>query len=304
MDLRTYLIRRGYWVYENGTLLPPLVNKDGVSMIRKFNLMEDRARTAYLVTYPNSGGCWVKYMMWSILLYDDPTTMNEIDTMLKRRIIFTCLEYSSPETGEPNFQELATMMSHCHLPLVISTNLSPDSAPNKMATAKSKLVFLVRNPKDVCVAQLRAILSEKDLQTRTDFERYADEFLDGHVPFGSWLDHTIKWWSQFANRKNYLFLTYEEVRQDLRATIEKLAKFLSVPLSKENITSICMKCCLSKVPWECEQDSNQKDDFLESINAGEVNEWKDYFTVSLSEKFEEAVKPKLAAAGMLNMINL
>ncbi|XP_070538805.1 amine sulfotransferase-like [Ptychodera flava] len=300
MDLRSYLIRSGYWVHENGTLLPPLVNKHSMQIIRNFDHSVEKTLT-YLVGYPNSGSCWVKYMMWNIMLQEHPSMLNEVDNMLRRNIIFTTLEYSSPETGEPNHQEVSHMLVQCPFQLVISTNLSRDIAPKIVPNQQNKAVFLVRNPKDVCVATLKALLSEKELQSRRDFEKYAMEFLEGHVPFGSWLDHTLSWWNHFKSRSNYLFLTYEEVRNDMRGTIQKLAKFMEKPLSKETTTAICKKCCLSVVPWkECRKE---KDDFLESINAGPVDEWKDYFTVTLTEKFDEILKPKLAAVGLLDKMN-
>nr|XP_006822073.1 PREDICTED: estrogen sulfotransferase-like [Saccoglossus kowalevskii] len=142
------------------------------------------------------------------------------------------------------------------------------------------------------------LLTEKDLQTRRDFEKYANEFFEGRVPFGSWVEHTLSWWDKIQNRKNCLFLSYEEVRTDLRATIHKLTKFLSRSLSAEDISRVCQKCCLTKLPWNGDGGNNKKDEFLDSINDGEMNEWKEYFTVSQSEQFDELLKPKLTESGI------
>jgi hypothetical protein len=83
---------------------------------------------------------------------------------------------------------------------------------------KAKAIYLVRDPRDI-IASARRDTNSQD----TVAIDYRDVIL-GNSPFGSWTDH-VKSWSP-TYRANTLFLTCEELLEDLPAAIEKLAGFL------------------------------------------------------------------------------
>ncbi|XP_074076256.1 sulfotransferase 2A1-like [Macrotis lagotis] len=57
------------------------------------------------------------------------------------------------------------------------------------------------------------------------------------VAYGSWFEH-IKGWLPLRDSEKFLFLTYEELQQDLKVNLEKIFQFLDKELSEEEISSV------------------------------------------------------------------
>ncbi|XP_031466651.1 amine sulfotransferase-like [Phasianus colchicus] len=53
----------------------------------------------------------------------------------------------------------------------------------------------------------------------------------------AWFDHVSGWYSH-AKEFNILFLTYEEMKKDLRSTVLKICNFIGKKLSEEEIESV------------------------------------------------------------------
>ncbi|XP_070538804.1 3-beta-hydroxysteroid sulfotransferase-like isoform X2 [Ptychodera flava] len=227
--------------------------------------------------------------------------IKEVDKIRGIKSILSCIEFSSPETGEPNHAELSEKLRNHDLPMGMSTYLRESMAPEGLIQSKHKVIFVVRNPKDVCIAQLKSLLSEKDLRTRTDVGRYVDQFIEGNVPFGSWFEHTLSWW-KYKNESNVMLLTYEELFSDLQATVEKIAKFVGIKLSSDYVEYICKKCCMNKMSCNGYDPEEKHDDFWDTINDGPVGEWKDYFTVSQSDKFDLKFRSRFVGTGLEELI--
>ncbi|XP_049643502.1 sulfotransferase 2A1-like [Suncus etruscus] len=61
------------------------------------------------------------------------------------------------------------------------------------------------------------------------------------MPYGSWFDH-VHGWLSMRKRENFLLLSYEELKRDLRNTVKKISQFLGVELGQEAIDSVLENC--------------------------------------------------------------
>lgn len=110
---------------------------------------------------------------------------------------------------------------------IIKTHLPLDALPY---SPTARYICVVRDPKDVFVSGYhftRAMILGPLMPT---VAAWLDAYLSPDTPIGSWAKHVASGWRLRA-RSNVLFLTYESMRADLPATIDKIAASMRVALT-------------------------------------------------------------------------
>ncbi|KAB0381516.1 hypothetical protein FD755_003433 [Muntiacus reevesi] len=142
-------------------------------------------------------------------------------------------------------------------PRLISSHLPIQLFPKSFFKSKAKRCFSV---------WLFSWRSAKLVKRPQSLEQYFDWFIQGNVVFGSWFDHTRDWMSM--RDKNFLILSYEEMKWDTRSTVEKICQFLSKKLEPEELDSV--------------------------LRNSVTGDWKNYFTVAQAETFDKLFQEKMA----------
>ncbi|KAF5907168.1 sulfotransferase family cytosolic 2B member 1-like isoform X1, partial [Clarias magur] len=137
------------------------------------------------------------------------------------------LEAKQNETFVANLSSPRAFMSHMPYELMPSTFFS----------SKAKVIYLARNPKDVVVSQFYFHQTISFLPDPGTFEEFTDGFLKGNVMYGKWTDH-VKSWRNADLGDRILYITYEEMLQDLRGIIERISRFLNWQLSEEALKQV------------------------------------------------------------------
>lgn len=96
-----------------------------------------------------------------------------------------------------------------------------------------QLIYITRNPRDVCVSFYN---HWKIFEGFTgSFETFADAFVNDVVGYNCpFFQNVLEFW-KVRHEPNVLFVTYEEMKADLRSVISKLADFLGKKLSSSDI---------------------------------------------------------------------
>nr|XP_026693530.1 sulfotransferase family cytosolic 1B member 1-like isoform X1 [Ciona intestinalis] len=155
---------------------------------------------------------------------------------------------------------------------------------------KTKYIWVLRNPKDVCVSfyhhtKLFSNLYEYDHGT---FDHYFKLFASGKTDYDSYFGH-VKKWSEHANDKNVLLLLYEDMKVDTRSAIKQIANFLgktyaarvSNPVTMETIFE---KCSFREMSQTMDQFSTViKDGKCPVIRRGVVGDWRSLMTREQAE---------------------
>nr|XP_015913394.1 sulfotransferase ssu-1 [Parasteatoda tepidariorum] len=92
----------------------------------------------------------------------------------------------------------------------------------------AKYIYVARNPKDCCVSYFLYSKHMPGNNCEETFDQFFEHFMTGlpeTVYFGDYFDHVLSWYSQ-RNNPNVLFVTYEELKEDIDAAILKMASFI------------------------------------------------------------------------------
>ncbi|XP_043293859.1 sulfotransferase 2A1-like isoform X1 [Cervus canadensis] len=260
-----------------------------------------------LLTFPKSGTSWL------------------VETV--------CLIYSKGDTkwiqSEPIWDRSPWVETKygCELlkekegPRLISSHLPIQLFPKSFFKSKAKMIYLIRNPRDVLVSGYFFWRSAKLVKRPQSLEQYFDWFIQGkgysfrkratrlpwwssgsesacQVVFGSWFNHTRDWMSM-RDKENFLILSYEEMKWDTRSTVEKICQFLSKKLEPEELDSV-----LRNSSFQAMKENNMsnlpllKGRYFEEngqlLRKGVTGDWKNYFTVAQAEIFDKLFQEKMA----------
>ncbi|RXG58067.1 Estrogen sulfotransferase, isoform 2 [Armadillidium vulgare] len=121
-------------------------------------------------------------------------------------------------------------------PRIIKTHL-PFSLLPKHLPDTSKVVYVVRNPKDVAVSYChhsRLLKGYDFCGTTSDF---VDHFLNDTLVYSPFWTHVKEAWKR-RNQSNIHFMFYEDLKADPKAEVTRLKNFLNVDLSNDQIEKI------------------------------------------------------------------
>ncbi|XP_062980825.1 amine sulfotransferase-like [Elgaria multicarinata webbii] len=245
---------------------------------------EIRDNDVFLVTYPKSGTMWSQQIL-SLIYHEGHRDGTENLTIMDR---VPWLEHNIDNTDYVNRTS----------PRLFTTHLPYRLVPKGLRNGRTKVIYVARNPKDVCVSLYHYSKTSVLLEEVEDFNIFMERFLAGKVIGSSWLDH-IEGWSAHRDDFNILFLTYEEMKKDVRNSILKICNFLGKRLTDKVIDDIVDKASMANMRVDPRTNPDifvptlfdlSKGSFL---RKGTIGDWKDMMTVAQSERFDCVVKERM-----------
>ncbi|KAL1472440.1 hypothetical protein MTO96_039327, partial [Rhipicephalus appendiculatus] len=189
-------------------------------------------------------------------------------------------------------------------------------------------VYVARNPWDVCVSLFHMVTNISIFRFEDGtFDEFFEWFLDRDFGYGSYFDHVAAGYA-LKDKPNVLFLTYEELKREPRATVLKLAHFLGDHYGRrlegedndlldqilERSSSGHMKSVivmnLSSKEWEAMMTRNNmtcKDGYggdsskYGIIRKGLIGDWKNYFKPAQLERLEAKLRAQGEKASFMHL---
>jgi LPS sulfotransferase NodH len=239
----------------------------------------------FVVTYPRSGTTWTQMILYQIVSDGDVdfAHISEKCPWLERLWVHNRVD---PESL-PSPRVFKTHLKYSHVP----------------KHPQARYIYVARDGLDVAVSyyhHYRTIL-----RYAHDFDTFFDAFIKGGVQAGEWADHVHDWW---LNPKdlNVLFLTYEEMKNDLSAAVDRIAEFCGIELDPQHRQRVLQRSSfsymkehedkfehLNELLWEWNLDGKTK----KFIREGKSGHGADRMSDEQIRRYREATR-KIQKAGV------
>ncbi|XP_069582283.1 amine sulfotransferase-like [Ranitomeya imitator] len=246
--------------------------------------MEIRDGDVFLITFPKSGTVWTQQILSLIFNEGHRNRTEEIQTIDR----VPWIEYNLHNTdynSRPSPRLFTTHLPYCLM-------------PKDLKFRKVKIIYVSRSPKDVLASYYHFYKMNPILESAIDWEIFIHLFISGKVASGSWFDH-VRDWYQRKEDFDILFLTYEDMKKDLRCAVLKICKYVGINLDDEAVDIVVEKASFKNMI----QDPLSNYTFLSNelldknkgsfLRKGIVGDWKTIMTVAQSEMFDKVYKEKM-----------
>ncbi|KAM7420331.1 hypothetical protein PAMA_014853 [Pampus argenteus] len=238
----------------------------------------------FAVTYPKSGTIWMQEILPLVLNGGDPTPIQTIPNWDR-----------VPWLEE---KRLSVVVDHLPSPRALVTHFPYQFMPPSFHTSKAKVIYVMRNPKDIVVSSYYFHQMAVFLEDPGTFDEFMEKFLEGRVLFGKWTDH-VKSWNHTELGDRIMYITYEEMFQNLPAALKRISDFLGSNLTEEAIQKIAECCSFNTMKTNSMSNfslvpkiymNSDKSPFLRKGVAGD---WKNHFSSEQMARFTSVIQKEL-----------
>lgn len=276
-----------YFYSYRGFVFPGMV----IRSLPKVQALKARPDDIFVVSFPKTGTTWVQEIVYLIATGLDFGSASERN--LEQRFPF--LEYFYPG--------VSTIESSPDVRL-IKTHLPYSLLPDSVRTENPKIIYVMRNPKDVCVSLFHFTRLIKETGYEGSFSDFFRSFLRGHVSYGPIWKHYLEWW-EHRNDPNVLLVAYEDLHRDPGGVIQRVAVFLGRPLREDEVAAVAEHCHFGRMARNpaTNYEHWRKLGFLRPPAEGEaaggrfmrkgiVGDWKNYFTPEMNAEMDAWLEEK------------
>ncbi|XP_049903077.1 sulfotransferase family 2, cytosolic sulfotransferase 3 isoform X1 [Epinephelus moara] len=272
----------GKYLLYNGLLAPKETHSlESFKFAEEFTLKDD---DVIGVLYPKSGTIWMQEILPLLLNGGDLTPIQTIPNWDR-----------VPWLEE---KRLAEVVDQLPSPRAMVTHFPYHLMPASFHTSKAKVIYVMRNPKDILVSSFYFHQMAEFLEDPGTFDEFIEKFLEGKVLFGKWTDH-VKGWKDTDLGDRIMYITYEEMVQDLPAALKRMSDFLGRNLSDETIQKIAEHCSFKTMKTNTMSNfslvpkvymDSDKSPFLRKGIAGD---WKNHFSSEQLARFTLVIRKEL-----------
>ncbi|CAO2628050.1 Amine sulfotransferase [Lemmus lemmus] len=250
-----------------------------MNIMENMDNQEIRDDDVFIITYPKSGTIWTQQIL-SLIYFEGHRNNTENIKTIDRA---------------PYFEYYTRILDHAKTPSprIFASHLPYYLVPKVFKNKIVKILYIYRNPKDVLTSYFHYSNSVVLYEVSDTIETFMQRFLDGRVVGSNWFDH-IRGWYEHRHDFNIMFLSYEDMKKDLRGSVLKICSFLEKELSEEDVDTVVRQATFQNMksdPRANYEDilKNQvrtKNQEGASLRKGTIGDWKHHLTVAQNERFD------------------
>nr|XP_045009823.1 amine sulfotransferase-like [Jaculus jaculus] len=253
-----------------------LVKMEIIENVDNFEIRND---DVFIITYPKSGTIWTQQIL-SLIYFEGHRNRTENIQTVDRAPFF-----------EYNLHDLDFIKMPS--PRIFASHLPYYLVPKGLKNKKAKILYIYRNPKDILTSFFHFSNLMVLFEASDSIENFMEKFLEGKVLGSLWFDH-IRGWYEHRHDFNILFMSYEDMKKDLRGSVLKICHFLEKDLSAEDVDAVVKQAAFQNM--KSDSRANYEDIIQNEIGTrnsegkflrkGTIGDWKNHFTVEQSERFD------------------
>ena len=235
----------------------------------------------FLVSYPKSGTTWMRFLIGNYLTGNQCNFSNAHSIMPGLR----------HDQDTVNWCQFKPRFIQSHFPF------SPEY---------HKVVYLVRDGRDVAVSFYFHLLKHWRLKKDTLFADYLTKFNQGSLGIsGSWGDHVLTWLDNAPSE--FILVRYEDIHADASRELTRVLEFAGLSVCQQAVNSAVEASnfgrmqSLEKNQYQLSQSNlATSDPSIQFVRKGEIGDWQNYFTDELLSEFINKQGKALQRLGYLD----
>lgn len=273
--------------YKETTLLTSALADNLETIHKEFNF---RDRDIAIAAHPRSGTTWMQNIV-SLVMND-----GNAERVKGEPLYFRVPWLEGKE--DPDLDWGYQLLEKRYSPRLMKTHVYGPLVPPGMLE-KTKIVYIVRNPKDVAVSYFHMHQAHHLLPSVSWDDFITELFLPGKLLYGPWHEHAIYWWEKSKSNPNILFIHYEDACKKIKACVEKIAVFLGRKLTADAIEKVVEECSFSSMKKNKDVNYSQVEvmghETYPFIRKGKVGDWMNYFSAEQNEIFDRKFQAWMAS---------
>ncbi|KAL4216984.1 sulfotransferase 1 [Mactra antiquata] len=180
-----------------------------------------------------------------------------------------------------------------------SSHLRPNRLPVSYYQNGSKIIVVVRNPKDAMVSMFYHLKNAPQFDFKMTWDLFFTVYTRGEVPFGSYFDYYDSFQAKMEQCKtaDFLVVHFENLKQNGFEEIKRIQEFIGTNNSDERLQQILDKNTIKKLKADIDSGkviSPLVDKFGKSTlyRKGVIGDWKNIFTVAQNDLFDRIIEEK------------
>ncbi|KAJ2939759.1 hypothetical protein O0L34_g17951 [Tuta absoluta] len=288
----------------NGYIMPGGFKKAAAAI---YNL-KVRPDDVWVITFPRSGTTWSQELVWLLENNLDYKTAKK-KPLYKR---FPMLEITAqiPDVAFDlikldffnlaNFQGLGDAVrcpswksiDEAPSPRFIKTHLPLSLLPPDLLNT-AKVVYVARDPRDVCVSYYYLHKMVMKSLHKPTFKTFWEAFRRDLLPWTPIIEHTNEAWEQ-RHHPNMHLMFYEDLIKDLPLQISRVCKFLGRDYSDAQITELADYLSFKNLRKNKNVNNTTGDgNPVQFLRKGEAGGWKSHFDEKMELQAEEYLTERL-----------
>ncbi|XP_050750541.1 sulfotransferase 6B1 [Gymnogyps californianus] len=176
----------------------------------------------------------------------------------------------------------------------------PKCSVNWLIQILSDLIFITMQSKPVGIElpfiecgdpdkyqRMKQIPSPRILATNLNYDRLPKSIFKKKLRWGSYFDHAVTW-NKHVEDENTVIIIYEDLKENLTASVKQIAEFFGFSPTAEQIQSLADRATFQAVKDKAEETHGAVGSIL--FHKGVVGEWKNLFTEARNQEMDAKFK--------------